>query len=135
MISKEILDQIAADLEARARERAADTVAAVKRHDPIGDIKAWWERVKNAEYLRMLQWLVLSVGLMAVSILFVPWPEAKTALFKLGLISAGGWIGYWIARGINRVRPHTEENASVRAALNRDRAIIIAACMIAAALG
>jgi hypothetical protein len=107
-----------AQIEALIREHGAELLKrmeGVKHVDPMGDIRSWWDRVKTAEYLRMLQWLILSVGLIAVSKLWAFDPEIKTALFKYGVVTGGGWLGYWIYRTMARIRPHTVESEAARA--------------------
>lgn len=46
---------------------------------------------------RMIEFLMLAIALYAIAIM-VPWPQFQTAAWKLGHITSGATIGYWIDR-------------------------------------
>lgn len=86
---------------------------------------------------RMLSWLAISLALTAAIYLVAP-HQLQVTLYKLSLITTAAWLGYWIDRSLfPYARPdkfeHTSANAMNHAAMRR--AIIIAACVIGAALG
>lgn len=46
---------------------------------------------------RMIEFLILAVALYLLAII-IPWPQFQTASWKLGHITSGATIGYWIDR-------------------------------------
>ena len=45
----------------------------------------------------MIEFLILAVALYLLAII-IPWPQFQTAAWKLGHITSGATIGYWIDR-------------------------------------
>lgn len=96
---------------------------------------------------RMLVWLAISLAL--TGIIFVVAPhQLETTVYKLSLITTAAWLGYWIDRSLfPYARPdvignamedtkiHTTEAIHEMNHAAMRRAIIIAACVIGAALG
>jgi len=96
---------------------------------------------------RMLVWLAISLAL--TGIIFVVAPhQLETTVYKLSLITTAAWLGYWIDRSLfPYARPDVIGNAMEDAKIHTTeaihemnhaamrRAIIIAACVIGAALG
>lgn len=96
---------------------------------------------------RMLVWLAISLAL--TGIIFVVAPhQLETTVYKLSLITTAAWLGYWIDRSLfPYARPdvignamedeniHTTECVHEMNFAAMRRAIIIAACVIGAALG
>lgn len=101
---------------------------------------------------RMGLWLYASIALLAALYLIAP-HMAQVVLFKLCLITVAAWLGYWISRALERGRrphelkehafqhrengrPERADHLEARAELLLlRRTIIVAAAMIAAALG
>ena len=83
------------------------------------------------DYFRMFAWLIFAAFLYLIA-LNVAMPQIQTLCWKLGNVTVAAFVGYWIDRHaftearLYRGSPPLEQ---VR------RAIIIAACMIAVALG
>lgn len=88
---------------------------------------------------RMLSWLAISLALTAAIYLVAP-HQLQVTLYKLSLITTAAWLGYWIDRSLF---PYARPDHIFEQALNTNdmnhaamrRAIIIAACVVAAALG
>lgn len=121
-----------------------------------GCVMSFKSRVSVAAGLlraRMSGWLYVSVGL-AVATLFVAPYQFPVTLYKLSLITVGAWLGYWLDRSLFRGAqpgallewqqledgraaplPLTREQAIAYAAAMLRRALIIAAVVIAVALG
>jgi len=96
---------------------------------------------------RMLVWLAISLALTGI-IFFVAPHQLETTVYKLSLITTAAWLGYWIDRSLfPYARPDVIGNAMEDAKIHTTeaihemnhaamrRAIIIAACVIGAALG
>lgn len=88
---------------------------------------------------RMLVWLAISLAL--TGIIFVVAPhQLETTVYKLSLITTAAWLGYWIDRSLfpyarpDQLFEHAFNTNDMNHAAMR-RAIIIAACVIGAALG
>jgi hypothetical protein len=89
---------------------------------------------RDPEPFRMFHWLLLSVVLYAAAILLkdvAALPQVQIVCWKLGHINAAAFMGYWIDRTTFRDRLHamSEPLRQIR------RAIIMAACILAVALG
>ena len=79
------------------------------------------------------------IAALALAMLFIAVSNSDIGLdvtaYGLGKIAAGGYLGYWLDRWLFPYnRPHTETDPDIRVGHVRRRAIIIAACVIAAAL-
>jgi hypothetical protein len=85
--------------------------------------------------LRMIQWLLAAIILYGLAATVVTIPQIQTALWKLGHITIGGWVGYWISRTLERQRVHLVIDSNERKEIRRSRAIIVAAAIIAMAFG
>jgi Cu/Ag efflux pump CusA len=99
---------------------------------------------------RMSVWLVVTIVL-CVIVAFIARHQLGVTVYKLSLISLGAYIGYWIDRGLSPyARPHDLINkaaeawqdvgrweilADLAARAMLRRAIIVAACVVAAGLG
>lgn len=85
---------------------------------------------------RMLDWFVITSLLVGLVALTAP-VQLKVLVFKVAQVSLSGWVGYWFDRGIAPyARPDSDRLTSQeRSAAGLRRAIIIAAAMIAGALG
>lgn len=85
---------------------------------------------------RMLDWFVITSLLVGLVALTAP-VQLKVLVFKVAQVSLSGWVGYWFDRGIAPyARPDsTSLSSQERSAAGLRRAIIIAAAMIAGALG
>jgi hypothetical protein len=88
---------------------------------------------------RMLSWLAISLALTAAIYLVAP-HQLQVTLYKLSLITTAAWLGYWIDRSLfpyarpDKIYDDTF-NANEMNLASLRRAIIIAACVVAAALG
>lgn len=85
---------------------------------------------------RMLDWFLIT--LLLVGLVYVTAPtQLKVLVFKVAQVSMSGWLGYWFDRGIAPyARPDNPDLTPLeRMAAGLRRAIIIAAAMIAGALG
>jgi hypothetical protein len=107
-------------------------------------VSAVYQAIINA---RMLSWLAISLALTAAIYLVAP-HQLQVTLYKLSLITTAAWLGYWIDRSLfPYARPDVIGNAMEDAKIHTTeaihemnhaamrRAIIIAACVIGAALG
>lgn len=73
--------------------------------------------------LRMVEWALLAVIFYALA-LIVTQPQIQTALWKMGHITVGAYLGYWADRTLlGRVSAHSSPARVVA------RAIIIAAAI------
>lgn len=90
-------------------------------------------RIKN---FRMLGWFVINIGMVGAVYLLAP-QQLPVLVFKACQITMSGWIGYWFDRGIApNTRPGNQAlEPEERAAASHRRAVIVAAAMIAGALG
>lgn len=88
---------------------------------------------------RMLSWLAISLALTAAIYLVAP-HQLQVTLYKLSLITTAAWLGYWIDRSLfpyarpDKIYDDTF-NANEMNLASLRRALIIAACVIGAALG
>jgi hypothetical protein len=84
---------------------------------------------------RMIEWLMLAVGLYVtcntLRMLQVE-PQAQIVLWKLANVTVAAFLGYWIDR---RAFPHARMTADAMPIEQVRRAIIIAAAMLAVAMG
>lgn len=81
--------------------------------------------------LRMAQWLAIALVLYVLA-LATPQPQIQTLLWKLGNVTVAAFVGYWIDRRafwFARVDTYSPVLWHIR------RAIIMAAAMLAVALG
>ena len=88
----------------------------------------------NLDRMRMAEWLAIALVLYAVCITlrtFNVEPQVQVVLWKLGNITIAAWVGYLIDRRafLIRMEPDSPPLEQVR------RAIVIAAAMLAVALG
>ncbi len=84
-----------------------------------------------SDKFRMAQWLAIAALLYAIA-LWTPQPQIQTALWKLGNVTVAAFVGYWIDR---RAFWFARLDAGSEALLHLRRAIIMAAAMLAVALG
>lgn len=88
---------------------------------------------------RMLVWLAISLSLTGIIFIVAP-HQLETTAYKLSLITTAAWLGYWIDRSLfpyarpDQLFEHAFNTNDMNLAAMR-RAIIIAACVIGAALG
>lgn len=88
---------------------------------------------------RMLVWLTISLALTGIIFIVAP-HQLETTVYKLSLITTAAWLGYWIDRSLfpyarpDKIYDDTFNANEMNLAAMR-RAIIIAACVIGAALG
>lgn len=80
---------------------------------------------------RMLPWALLALVLYLAA-LQVPQPQIQTLLWKLGHITLGANVGYWIDRTAFRDRYDFEHPDPVRA---MSRAVVVAAAILGLSLG
>ena len=80
---------------------------------------------------RMLPWAIFAFVLYAVA-LNIPQPQIQTLLWKLGHITLGANVGYWIDRTafLDRLAPGSTD--PIRAL---SRAIVVAAAILGLSLG
>lgn len=85
---------------------------------------------------RMSEWLLITIVLVVIVALLFP-VQLPVLVFKVTQVSLSGWIGYWFDRGIApQTRPgNMDLTPNERAAASLRRAIIVAAAMVAGALG
>ncbi len=99
-------------------------------------VSAVYEATLNT---RMLSWLAISLALTAAIYLVAP-HQLQVTLYKLSLITTAAWLGYWIDRSLfpyarpDKIYDDTF-NANEMNLASLRRALIIAACVVAAALG
>lgn len=111
--------------------------------------------VKN--FTRLLPWMLISALLMVAALMtqrIAPGDLVAVSLYKAHLLSMGGWMGYWLDRGLFPYdRPHEyllpedpapigEDLAQAELVSGNDygmamlrRAVIVAACLICVGLG
>jgi len=82
-------------------------------------------------YLRMAPWLLVAAALYFTA-LNIAQPQMQTLLWKLGHITLGANLGYWIDRTAFRDRYDASKPDPMRAL---SRAIIMAAAMLGISLG
>lgn len=76
---------------------------------------------------RMIEFFMLALALYIIAVL-VPWAQFQTAAWKLGHITSGATIGYWIDRQLfGRI--------NYEVSINRYRFVCRAAIVAAAILG
>lgn len=85
----------------------------------------------------MASWLIVTLSLTVIIALLAP-QQIGVTLYKLSLVTAAAWAGYWIDRGLfPYARPHQLIGNAYKdwfsAAMIR-RAIIVAAAMLAMGL-
>lgn len=83
---------------------------------------------------RMIEWLLLAVSFYMGSMLmyrFGVLPEMQGIGRKLGHITVAAYLGYWIDRHLYRDRL----TRNTPAILHIRRAVIVAACILAVAMG
>ena len=85
----------------------------------------------NAERLRMSQWLLLAILFYALTQFGGLPATIQTVAMKLGNVTVGAFIGYWIDRLASRLR--ITANSTDQEHLRR--AIIMAAAMLCVSLG
>lgn len=79
--------------------------------------------------------LGLIVILLSLAIIWLSPFQLGVTLYKLSVVTLGGWLGYWLDRWIfPYARPHGELNPVASWYMLR-RAIIVAATILAVALG
>ena len=86
---------------------------------------------KFADKFRMVQWLAIAAALYAIA-LWISQPQIQTALWKLGNVTVAAFVGYWIDR---RAFWFARLDHNSQPLLHLRRAIIMAAAMLAVALG
>lgn len=84
---------------------------------------------------RMIEWLLISLGLLAV-IAFTAPQQLPVVIYKLALVTSGAWVAYWIDR---RLFPYARPDESIYQTIQTTamlrRAIIVGASMIAVSIG
>jgi hypothetical protein len=101
-----------------------------------------FKRIVSAVYqaiinTRMLSWMLISISLTAAIYYTAP-HLLPVSLYKLSLITTAAWLGYWVDRSLFPYARPDEFKAMSLNAMNQAalrRALIIAACVIGAALG
>lgn len=53
--------------------------------------------ISMRNHTRMVEFMLLAVALYALAVI-IPWAQFQTACWKLGHITSGATIGYWIDR-------------------------------------
>lgn len=83
---------------------------------------------------RMTDWSLITVALIAVLAIVAP-TKLPVILYKSGLVTLGGVLGYWIDRGLfPYARPNHVDRAQ-RAMAGIRRAIVVMACVLGLTLG
>ena len=86
-----------------------------------------------ADKFRMFQWLALAVVFYALALyVFASQPQLQTLCWKLGNLTAAGFLGYWLDR---RAFWYARLDATSAPLLQIRRAIVMAAAMLAVAMG
>lgn len=89
---------------------------------------------KSVVSSRMSMWFYISIGLMVIVTLLAP-QKLGMLIYKVNLITIAAWLGYWIDRlTFYYARPDQVPEA-LQAAANIRRAVIMAACILAMAIG
>lgn len=85
----------------------------------------------NTDRFRMIVWLLIGVGLYAVSFLTGnDYPAVQTVFYKLGHVTTLAWFGYWVSRNaLGRVTSNSHPQERIA------RALIIAGVIIAGSMG
>ena len=135
-----LLAELRKQVEAQVRSGVADIPDKLRRRQQNAkemreDLSKWWTGIKDKSAFRMIQWAIITVMMMFASREWVTDPQWQAGLWKLGLVSGGGYMGYWISRTVSRIRPHEIESLVVRSEYERNRAIIVGFAMLAAAFG
>jgi len=92
------------------------------------------EQQNYQDKLRMAQWLFIALAFYAAAMLLAhadALPRMQTVMYKLGHQTIAAHVGYWIDRSAFRKRISCGSHplSEIR------RAIVMAACMLAVALG
>lgn len=89
---------------------------------------------KSAATSRMVAWVYISIPLLLVVAILSP-QKIGLFLYKANLVTFAAFLGYWIDRtAYPYARPDEVDNVMMPSAMIR-RAIIMAACVLAMALG
>lgn len=96
-----------------------------------------WSKSGFKEIRRMATWLIVTLVLTIIIAVLAP-QQIGVTLYKLSLLTAAAWAGYWIDRALfPYARPHTfiqGQNPSWFSLAMIRRAIIVAAAMLAMGL-
>lgn len=83
---------------------------------------------------RMTDWTLITIAIMACLAIVAP-TKLPVVLYKCGLVTLGGVLGYWIDRALfpyarpNKVRRYDQPMAGIR------RALVVLACILGLTLG
>ncbi|WNJ87098.1 MULTISPECIES: putative holin [Pseudomonas] len=83
---------------------------------------------------RMTDWTLITIAIMACLAIVAP-TKLPVVLYKCGLVTLGGVLGYWIDRALfpyarpNQVRRYDRPMAGIR------RALVVLACILGLTLG
>lgn len=113
--------------------------------------------MQSKNFTRLLPWILMSALLMVAAVVtqrIAPGDLVAVSLYKAHLLSMGGWMGYWLDRGLFPYdRPHEyllpeddqpegEDVAQAELVSGHDygmamlrRAVVVAACLICVGLG
>ena len=106
-------------------------------NDTVDTIKqSWFSIIKQCDLLRMSHFLILAICLYSFAIILASYgmnyfPQLQTVSWKLGHITIGAYLGYWIDRHCTHM--HVNENSSQVEHIRR--AIIIASVIIGISIG
>jgi hypothetical protein len=82
---------------------------------------------------RMMQWLLIAAFFYGLALtVFGAQPQLQTLCWKLGNLTVASFVGYWIDR---RAFMFSRISASSQPLLELRRAIVMAAAMLAVAMG
>lgn len=87
-------------------------------------------------YLRAWPWLAIALFFIVLVFLIAPY-QIGVLVWSLSKVALGAYLGYWIHRSLNMdsIRPHLMEPGPEKNAVLLNRAIIIAATILALGLG
>lgn len=89
---------------------------------------------RRARAPRMTDWTLITIAIMACLAIVAP-TKLPVVLYKCGLVTLGGVLGYWIDRALfpyarpNQVGPYDRPMAGIR------RALVVLACILGLTLG
>lgn len=83
---------------------------------------------------RMSDWTFITVGLLLALALVAP-TKLPVVLYKAGLVTLGGVLGYWIDRALFPYARPDQVTRAERAMAGIRRAVVVLACILGLTLG
>lgn len=83
---------------------------------------------------RMTDWTLISIALLLCLAIIAP-TKLSVVLYKCGLVTVGGVLGYWIDRALFPYARPDQVNQSAQPLAGIRRAIVVLACVLGLTLG